>query len=134
MVMNPAKLRAYGLTTVIIMALMLIATTAQAYDCTDQGQPGWYNGTTADDAGCITQAEYELMFSVDSLEDAGVLVSPVDNGNGTTTGSVSLTGVEVTIVSKALDRPVAANPTASSPTVREILFPATAARLSALIG
>jgi hypothetical protein len=121
---NPANLKAYAFITILTLALLLIATTAQAYDCTDTvGGPGWLNGTTNDDAGCITQVEYEDLFSVDGLVASGVFADPVDNGDGTTTIHNTVTGVDVTIVSKALDRPVDANPTPSSPTVAEVLFP-----------
>ena len=56
-----------------------------------------------------------------NLTDIGVLISPVDNGNGTVTGTIN--GGTVTLEADPLDRPVAANPTETSPTVREVLFP-----------
>lgn len=110
----------------------LFALPAMAYDCTDNGAPGWFNGTTNDDAGCITQAEYEVKYSIDNLEEAGVFV---DNGDGTVTFPSGAVGV---IENDPLERPVAATPSLEpdAPTVREVLwsFPATATRLAALVG
>jgi hypothetical protein len=120
--------------TIIALAVLLFANRAQAYNCTDSGEPGWFNGTTADDTGCVTEAEYIEMFSIGNLTDSGVLVSPVDNGNGTVTGFIL--GGEVTLNADPLSRPVAATPRLEpdAPTVGEVLYPATANRLAALIG
>lgn len=129
------------LATVAALVVLVIALPAAAFDCTQSdGQPGWRNGTTANDAGCITEAEYAELYSVDGLVGAGALTGVVDNGDGTVTGIDSLTGVAITIISSPLDRPVAANTNpaspafeADAPTVREVLFPATAYRLAAMV-
>lgn len=93
------------------------------------GQAGMMNGTTADDAGCITPDEYEALHSPEGLEDAGVISDVVDNGDGTVSGtSDSWTGsVRITILSDSWARPVAANTNPESPafetnapTVREV--------------
>jgi hypothetical protein len=130
------------LATVAALAILVIALPAVAFDCTQSdGELGWLNGTTGDDAGCITESEYAELYSVDGLVDAGALSDVIDNGDGTVTGIDWLTGVAVTIISSPLDRPVAANTNpaspafeADAPTVREVLFPATAYRLAAMVG
>lgn len=120
--------------TIITLGVLFFASRAQAYDCDDNGQPGWLNGTTVDDAGCVTQAEYERLFSIPNLVDVGVLTGVVDNGDGTVTGSIL--GAPVTLEANPLDRPVAATPSLEpdAPTVGEVLYPATATRLRALVG
>jgi hypothetical protein len=108
------------ITAAIVATFALPAT---AFDCVQSdGQEGWLNGTTADDAGCITEAEYETTFSVPGLVDAGVLTDVVDNGDGTVSGIIL--GAPVTLEADPLDRPVAATPSLEpdAPTVGEVLF------------
>jgi hypothetical protein len=91
------------------LALLLTAGTALAEVCTQtDGQVGFYNGTTADDAGCITEAEYAETFSVPGLIDSGVLTDVIDNGDGTVTGIIL--GAPVTLIGNPLERPLAATP------------------------
>lgn len=136
-----AKERVVSILTVVTLILLTIAlillnaATAQAFDCIQaDGQQGHLNGTTADDAGCITEAEYAELYSVGNLVDTGILTSVVDNGDGTVTAIAY--GGTVTLNADPLERPVAATPRLEpdAPTVREVLFPATATRLAALIG
>jgi hypothetical protein len=90
----------------------------------DDGQLGRGNGTTSDDAGCITESEYEALYNPPALVDAGVLEDFVENGDGTITGRVVTTGAFATMIWNPLDRPVAATSRLepNAPTVREILF------------
>jgi hypothetical protein len=102
---------------------ILFAPRADAadYGCWDAGQqaPGHYNGTTADDAGCITETDYAALYSLTALEEAGVFTV---NGDGTVTFPSGAIG---TIESDPFARPVAATPALEpdAPTVREVLFP-----------
>ena len=114
---------------VIIFMFMILSTVAQAYNCTQlDGQQGWLNGTTADDEGCITQSEYEFIYSDENLEQTGVVTDITDNGDGTFSGLMAdpLWGTQtlVTVKNDPLDRPVAATPELEpdAPTVREVLF------------
>lgn len=119
------------IASLAVLAVLLVAGTAQA--ATDlgngaceqtDGQIGVWDGTEAADEGCVTAEEYAARFSVDNLIEEGVLVDPVDNGDGTVTGT-AWSGVPVTVKDDALDRPVAATPRLEpdAPTVREVLFP-----------
>jgi len=106
--------------TLFILALSLnvdAATDLGDGKCYDEGAQaeGAWNGSTADDAGCITKAEYEAKFSLTSLEEAGVFVV---NGDGTVTFP---SGVVGEIIANPLDRPVAATPSLEpdAPTVAE---------------
>jgi len=86
------------------------------------GQLGVWNGTSGDDAGCITPEEYAFLYSPQNLVDVGVANSFVDNGDGTAT--LDIDGIAVVVEMDPLHRPVAANPTefATAPTVREVLY------------
>lgn len=87
--------------------------------CEQDGELGVFNGTTADAEGCVTPAEYAVMFSPDGLLESGVIVgyetvgeeAVLDFGDGTT-ASVKV---------KALDRKLAAgpDPEPEAPTVQE---------------
>jgi len=118
-----ARSHARWLTVILLAAFIAIffANTAEAYNCTDQGQPGWFNGTTDDDAGCITEAEYVQLYSVENLIAEGILDVPVDMGDGT----VVIVNPSSEIIADPLERPVAATPRLEpdAPTVGEILFP-----------
>ena len=72
----------------LVLVLVLVALPAGATDftpdgtCTqDDGTQGLANGTTRDDGGCVTPAEYEANHSIEGLIDAGVIraVQPVDD-------------------------------------------------------
>ena len=69
------------------------------------GEIGMWNGTTGDDDGCVTPAEYAVMYSIDNLIAAGVVTDPIDNGDGTTT--VTGLGVRYSITTDAAFRSVA---------------------------
>ena len=86
------------------------------------GQPGWFDGTTPDDAGCITQDEYVAMTSPEGLLDSGVIESFTDNGDGTVILNFGVG--QTTVEADPLDRIVSANPELEpdAPTVREFLF------------
>jgi hypothetical protein len=120
--------RLIGALTVLALALGLIlafSLTAQAYNCAQaDGQVGWLNGTTADDAGCITESEYRSLFSPEGLAEAGVLDGVTDNGDGTVSGMLTANGIVITIKSNPLDRPAAATPRLEpdAPTVGQVLF------------
>lgn len=73
------------------------------------GQTGVWNGTTADDDGCITPAEYEVMYSAANLLEVGVIEGYTVNDDGTTTLHFDH-GVSNTVATNPLDRIVAVNP------------------------
>lgn len=118
----------------VAVLVLVFPLTAAAEDCVQSdGQPGvFYNNQGSDDDRCLTASEYQDMFSIDSLVEAGVVNQMVDMGDGT---FVIVNPVEE-LVTDPLDRPVAANPSEfdTAPTVREVLYPATAHRLAALVG
>lgn len=120
--MNPAKLRAYGLTTALTMALLLIwATSVQAQSNEPSSTPPEACNAIGE---CVTQEEYAAIFSVDGLVNSGTFTDPVDNGDGTVTLTNIYTG-SVTVLADPLERPVTATPELEpdAPTVREVLFP-----------
>jgi hypothetical protein len=127
------------LATMAALVIVALALPAAATNCTQSdGQAGWLDGTTADDAGCITADEYDQLYSIDNLVDAGVLTDVVDNGDGTATVSYALGGTGI-LIADPFDRPVAATPELEpdAPTVRQVLFPeypATSVRLAAMVG
>jgi len=49
------------------------------------GITGIWDGSTADDDGCITRLEYAEMFSLENLLALGVIEGFVDHGNGVIT-------------------------------------------------
>jgi hypothetical protein len=72
---------------ILIALLLALALPAAATEFNEDntcvqndGQAGLANGTTRDDGGCVTPAEYESSHSVAGLLDAGVIteVIPVD--------------------------------------------------------
>ena len=97
----------------LVLAIPAIAQTNEVCQQTD-GQWGVLNGTTGDDAGCITPSEYEQAFSVDNLLSEGIIVSAVPNGDGTVTVEYALGGIGI-LVADPLERPAAANTNPSSP-------------------
>lgn len=126
-----AFLRQTALTIAGGLALtVMLALTASASPCQQtDGQWGQLNGTSNDDAGCITEAEYVEAHSVDNLLSEGVIVSAIPNGDGTVTVEYALGGIGI-LQADPLERPVAANTNpaspafeADAPTVREVLFP-----------
>ena len=54
------------------ISVMAIAAPATAGDCVEDGQPGMTTG----DGGCVTVAEYDVMFSVEALSDTVSLAFP----------------------------------------------------------
>lgn len=121
--------------TILTAALVVaFAAPALAVDCVEaDGTPGVYiNTVEGGDASCQTAAEYAAIFSIDNLIDAGVVNVEVDMGDGTTV----IVNPASELEANPLDRPVAANPSEfeDAPTVGEILYPATATRLDAMIG
>ena len=58
----------------------LAATDLGNGACFDEGAQaeGLWNGTTADDAGCVTEAEYQLMYGTPEIGDALMIVVSVD--------------------------------------------------------
>lgn len=87
--------------------------------CTQDGVPGFLSGSV-DDYGCITPAEYEVIFGIPNLIEVGVIDSAVLNDDGTATVEHSLGGSSV-IEADPWERPVAATPSLEpdAPTVRE---------------
>ena len=118
-------MRAVAVITILLLALPAHATEdlGDGRCRQDDGQVGVWNGTTADDDGCVTPAEYEQMFSAENLLAVGVIESYQVNEDGTTTIRYP-SGITVDIVSNPLDRPVAATPALEpdAPTVRQVLF------------
>ena len=121
-----------ALTAAVILGVVMLALmfTPRANAATDlgsgvcqqtDGQLGMWNGTTADDDGCVTDAEYEQLYSAANLVDAGVIDSYTDNGDGTTT--LDFGGdVRSTVETNPLDRTIAVGPEPEpdAPTVRDI--------------
>lgn len=113
----------------LLVTLILFGMTTTAYATEDlgnggcrqeDGQLGVWNGTTADDDGCVTPAEYEIIFSAESLMEAGVIEGYTTHEDGTTTLHFS-EGVSNTVATNPLDRLVAVNPELEpdAPTVGE---------------
>ena len=107
------------LTAILVVAF---AAPALAEACTQSdGQPGVFiNGQGSDDDRCLTADEYSVMFSVDSLIEAGVADRVVDNGDGTSV----IVNPSADLEADPLDRVVSANPSLEpdAPTVRRVLF------------
>ena len=95
------------------------ATDAGDGQCVqDDGAKGLWNGSSADDEGCTTTAEYETRFSAPGLLENGVIEDYTVNSDGTTT--LDFGNVKSTVKSNPLDRPVAASSLdPDAPTVRE---------------
>jgi len=115
------------LLTLSIVVSLAMSTVAQAAEdngdgtCVQSdGQVGVWNGTTADDDGCVTPAEYEAMFSAANLLVVGVIEGYTVHEDGTTTLYYSYGG-NTTVATNPLDRIVAVNPALEpdAPTVRE---------------
>lgn len=116
-----------GLVVLLLLVSVVEASraSAQTIDNGDgtcvqtDGQAGLFDGTSADDAGCITPAEYEAFTSVEGLADAGVLADVTDNGDGTVSALVVSTGVVIDLIADPWARPLAATPSLEpdSPTV-----------------
>lgn len=94
-----------GLLLAVLFAVDLGAGVCQQSD----GQQGMWNGTTADDAGCVTPTEYQTMFSPPGLLEAGVITSWSTAGDGEAV-IVLVSGVSVTVAYDPMDRPLAATP------------------------
>lgn len=86
------------------------------------GQQGLWNGTTADDDGCVTPAEYEQMYSAENLKDVGVIEDYTVNDDGTTLLEFG-EGISNIVPTNPFDRVIAVNPELEpdAPTVREVL-------------
>lgn len=91
----------------------------------DNGVVGVWNGTTADDGGCITEVEYAFLYSPKNLVNAGVIQSFEDNDDGAVTLDFG-NGAKSTTMRDPLDRLVATDRNDPSIlTVREVLFGTT---------
>ncbi len=97
----------------VIVAMLLVGLPAFAAEdgtCVQSdGQTGRWNGTTADDNGCITPDEYEAMFSAENLLEVGVIDNYTVNDDGTTTLHFGH-GASNGVATNPLDRSVAVNP------------------------
>jgi hypothetical protein len=108
----------------IAVAILVVAfpLTALAESCVQSdGQSGVFiNGQGSDDDRCLTADEYSVMFSIDSLVEAGVADRVVDNGDGTSV----IVSPSADLEADPLDRLVSANPSLEpdAPTVRRVLF------------
>jgi hypothetical protein len=116
------------LTVAFVATLTLgarAATDLGGGGCVDEGAgiAGMWNGTTADDAGCITPAEYSERFAPSALVAAGVIDSYADNGDGTSTLHFG-DGIATSVRTEPLERKVSANEALEpeAPTVSEWFY------------
>lgn len=95
-----------------LFALPALAGAATDGTCWDDGAQTWgvYNGTTGDDAGCVTPAEYSAMFSPPGLLEAGVISDWWMVSDTEAVIVYADTGIQVVVEFEPMDRPLAATP------------------------
>lgn len=126
--------------TIVLAATTAVLVGSPAFAAVDYGDGtcldetsntvGVWNGTTGDDAGCVTAAEYEASFSPPGLLAAGVISDYRMISDSEAIIRYAATGVEVVVAYSPMDRPLAATPTAepNAPTVGEWWRSVTATR------
>ena len=113
----------------ILFAFAVFAAGAEAAEDLGQGacvqtdgQTGLWDGTTADDAGCITPDEYQELFSLPNLVAAGWLSDFEELEDGIAVVTFAYNGDQTVVETDPLDRIVAANPELEpdAPSVRKV--------------
>lgn len=71
----------------LIIGLILLATIDLGGGVCQQtdGTTGMWNGTIADDSGCVTAAEYQQAYSPENLLDVGTITDFDEHDDGTVT-------------------------------------------------